>query len=152
MTKLSLRDAYVASLERQNDELRMRIAQLETEIGLRNNIPLVFGLTGSEARLLSMLVQRGFATKEQLLIAATNDVTGNKVPDIKIVDVYVCKIRRKLEKFDITIETSWGRGYNLTAENRAKVGIYLNAASGDGHGTFQQSATDDGRLHAAAVR
>lgn len=134
--------------------LRERIALLEREIGLRNAIPLVFALTGSEAKVLSMLVQRGFASKEQLLIACTNDVTGNKVPEIKIVDVYICKIRRKLEKFGIVIETAWGRGYNLDADNRAKVMAYVDASGGNmgvHHGTLHQPAATDGRLHAAGA-
>lgn len=143
MSKQPLRDAYVQAIEVENEMLRERIIHLEREIGLRNSIPLVFALTGSEAKILSMLVQRGLASKEQLLIACTNDVTGNKVPEIKIVDVYICKIRKKLERFGIVIETVWGRGYSLDAENRAKVNAYLDASSGHvgvHHETLHQPA------------
>ena len=35
-------------------------------------------------------------------------------PDMKIIDVLVCKIRRKLKGFPVLIENSWGRGYRLT--------------------------------------
>lgn len=38
-------------------------------------------------------------------------------PDIKIVDVFVCKMRKKLRPYGITIDTVWGRGYLLTAES-----------------------------------
>lgn len=153
---MTLRDALVASLEAENDVLRARVSILEQELGLRNAIPLVFGLTGTESKVLSMLMQRGFASKEQLLIAATNDITGNKAPEIKIVDVYICKMRKKLEPFGIVIETVWGRGYNLDANNRSKVGVYLDAVGGtaleDGNGTLHKPAAGDGRLHAARAR
>lgn len=152
MNKLTLRDAYVQSLEDENDVLRGRIALLEQELGLRNDIPLVFGLTPSESRILSVLMQRIMATKEQLLIAVTSDVTGNKQPEIKIVDVYICKMRKKLEPFGIVIETVWGRGYNLDADNRSKVSEYLDASSrtvGLRHGAVSEPAPNDGRLHAA---
>jgi len=151
LSKLTLRDAYVASLEAENDTLRGRIRILEEEIGMRNDVPLVFGLTGSEAKVLSMLFQREFATKDQLLLAVTSDVTGNKQPEIKIVDVYVCKIRRKLEPFGIVIATVWGRGYNLDADNKAKVRRYLHATGGgrDGTADIHELAETNGRLHAA---
>lgn len=155
MSKLTLRDAYVESLEAENDVLRGRIAMLEAEIGLRNNVPLLFGLTGSESRLMSMLLQRGFATKEQLLIAVTSDVTGNKVPEIKIVDVYICKMRKKLAPFGIVIETTWGRGYNLDEENRDKVRLYLKTgrkgAVEVADGSVQKPTAGDGRLHAGST-
>jgi two-component system cell cycle response regulator CtrA len=40
-------------------------------------------------------------------------------PDIKIVDVFVCKMRRKLKPYRIIIQTDWGRGYFLPAESKA---------------------------------
>jgi two-component system cell cycle response regulator CtrA len=155
LSKLTLRDAYVESLEAENDVLRGRIAILEQEMGLRNDVPLLFGLTGSESRVLSVLFQRGMATKEQLLIAVTNDVTGNKQPEIKIVDVYICKMRKKLEPFGIVIETVWGRGYNLDHDNRDRVRGYLNASRKDVVGrtdALHEPAAPTGRLHASGGR
>lgn len=35
-------------------------------------------------------------------------------PGIKIVDVWVCKLRRKLRPLGIGIKTEWGMGYALT--------------------------------------
>ncbi len=55
------------------------------------------------------------------------------VVDIKIVDVRVCKLRRKLARTDIEICTSWGRGYYVPgadgqlAENRGLVAESLAA-------------------------
>jgi hypothetical protein len=43
----------------------------------------------------------------------------NLDPEIKIVDVYVCKARKKLKGFGVEIETVWGRGYRLSAECKA---------------------------------
>lgn len=34
-------------------------------------------------------------------------------PEIKIIDVFICKLRKKLSPLDIKIETAWGRGYRL---------------------------------------
>jgi two-component system cell cycle response regulator CtrA len=156
LSNLALRDAYVASLEAENDVLRARISMLEQEIGIRNEVPLVFGLTGQESRILSMLMQRGMTTKEQLLVAVTTDPTGNQQPTIKIVDVFICKMRKKLAPFGIVIETVWGRGYNLDQENRRKVNGYLNAnsrrAMESGDGAVHEPAAGDGRVYVAGGR
>lgn len=34
-------------------------------------------------------------------------------PDIKIIDVFICKIRKKLEPLGVSIDTVWGRGYRI---------------------------------------
>ena len=50
-------------------------------------------------------------TKEQLL-NATADI-GFDEREIKIVDVFVCKARKKLQPLGVNIETVWGRGYRI---------------------------------------
>jgi len=122
----ALRDSYVAAVEAENDTLRARVAWLEAEIGLRIEVPLIFGLTESEGKIIAMLVSRDLVTKEGLLIAVTRDATGNTVPEIKIVDVYICKARRKLKKFGVVIETVWGLGYRMPEESKALVAGYLH--------------------------
>lgn len=45
---------------------------------------------------------------------------GIDEPELKIVDVFVCKVRKKLYEAsggDNYIETVWGRGYALKAPN-----------------------------------
>jgi len=126
---LTLRDVYVSTLQTENAGLRARIAQLEQEIGLRIEVPLIFGLTEGEGKIVALLMGREIATKETLLVAVTRDPTGNVVPEIKIVDVYICKARAKLKKFGIGIETVWGRGYRIDQESKALINQYR------GHGT-----------------
>ncbi len=50
-------------------------------------------------------------SKEQLLRAIAPAI--DEEPEIKIVDVYVCKVRRKLSGMAIRIDTLWGQGYRL---------------------------------------
>ena len=38
-------------------------------------------------------------------------------PMIKIVDVYICKIRQRIAGIGIDIQTVWARGYRLRYEN-----------------------------------
>lgn len=73
-------------------------------------------LTRREYQLLELLALRRGATvtKNALL---THMYGGQDEPDAKIIDVYVCKIRHKLQaiepELEARIETVWGRGYAL---------------------------------------
>ncbi len=43
-------------------------------------------------------------------------------PELKIIDVFICKLRKKLQKAagDHHIETVWGRGYVLRDPKQGK--------------------------------
>lgn len=70
-------------------------------------------LTSDEFAVFDCLYQARprVLTKEQLLEAVTSFV--DDAPEIKIVDVYVCKIRKKLAGLGVSIETIWGSGYRM---------------------------------------
>lgn len=80
-------------------------------------------LTSKEYGILELLVMRkgSLITKEMFL----NHLYGGiDEPDLKIIDVFVCKLRKKLAK--ITggvnyIDTVWGRGYLLKDNNKDAV-------------------------------
>jgi two-component system cell cycle response regulator CtrA len=42
-------------------------------------------------------------------------------PDMKIIDVFICKARAKLTPLGIELTTVWGRGYMMDAANRLKL-------------------------------
>lgn len=70
-------------------------------------------LAPGEAAILLCLQQKAprLVTKQALL----DELCLHEVdqPEIKIVDVYVCKIRKKLKPLGIDIQTIWGRGYRM---------------------------------------
>lgn len=73
-------------------------------------------LTGKEYAILEMLsLRKGMTlTKEMFL---THLYGGRDEPELKIIDVFVCKLRKKLHIAGAPasgcIETVWGRGYAL---------------------------------------
>lgn len=72
-------------------------------------------LTGKEYGILELLALRkgSTLTKEAFLNHLYN---GMDEPEIKIIDVFICKLRKKLEQASgglNYIETVWGRGYVL---------------------------------------
>jgi len=70
-------------------------------------------LTRQEMALFTTLYNAKGAvrSKEQLLAAVTSFIDDE--PEIKIVDVFVCKIRKKFAGLNVAIETVWGTGYRL---------------------------------------
>ncbi len=80
------------------------------------------GLTSSEARIVRLLNDKfgQSISKEAMMNALYFDRPGDE-PDYKIVDVFICKIRKKLKGSPYAIEHSWGRGYRMTRVSEAKL-------------------------------
>jgi len=86
------------------------ILNLEQHTVLANEASI--SLTGKEFAILQLLMLRKnmVMTKEAILAQLYG---GMDEPELKIIDVFVCKIRKKLAKagLDDFIGTVWGRGY-----------------------------------------
>ena len=93
------------------------------------NAPII--LTGKEYAILEILVTRnGIVPKEVFL---NNLYGGIDEPEMKIIDVFVCKLRKKL----ITssggidfIQTVWGRGYQLNRNIKSAEGDTEDSSGG----------------------
>ena len=46
-------------------------------------------------------------------------------PEMKIVDVFICKLRKKIRPFGLEIATVWGLGYRMSPETKAKARALL---------------------------
>ena len=117
---MTLRDEFVIALEAENELLREKVIALEEILGLRIETPLVLGLTSHEAKMFGILLKREIVTKEAAMAALYGDrPNGDGEVEIKIVDVFVYKARKKLKPFQIEIETVRGRGYRMPAASKA---------------------------------
>ncbi|TPE50478.1 response regulator transcription factor CtrA [Amaricoccus solimangrovi] len=79
-------------------------------------------LTGKEYQMLELLsLRKGTTlTKEMFL---NHLYGGMDEPELKIIDVFICKLRKKLSEAtggENYIETVWGRGYVLRDPNSAE--------------------------------
>ena len=97
-------------------DLTIRVEAKQAEIGGR-----IVNLTGKEYQMLDLLATRqgNTITKEMFL----NHLDGGMdEPEMKIIDVFICKLRKKLADASggkNYIETVWGRGYVLRDEPAA---------------------------------
>lgn len=78
-------------------------------------IQMKYRITHKEALMLELLHRRKgvCVTKDQFMNQLYS--TSPEIPEIKIVDVFICKLRRKLKHrgSKLKITTVWGRGYIL---------------------------------------
>jgi two-component system cell cycle response regulator CtrA len=110
----------------------LRIGQLQLNLDSRE--VTVAGrpvhLTGKEYAILELLVLRKgmVLTKETFL---NHLYGGMDEPEMKIIDVFICKLRKKLAQAgaDNLIGTVWGRGYMLREPERAREPETLPAAA-----------------------
>jgi two-component system cell cycle response regulator CtrA len=76
-------------------------------------------LTGKEYQVLELLsLRKGTTLTKDVFLSQLYG--GMDEPDIKIIDVFICKLRKKLELATgchSNIETVWGRGYVLSEPN-----------------------------------
>ena len=94
----------------ETGKMKVNLDARTTEVGGK-----LVHLTGKEYGILELLsLRKGTTlTKEMFL----NHLYGGlEEPELKIIDVFICKLRRKLSDAaggDSYIETVWGRGYVL---------------------------------------
>lgn len=106
-----------------HDTLLNRIEELETELGLKIEIPPEFCIPRNMGRLLAMLLKREVVTREGAVLAIYSGMpnTWDKDPDPKIIDVFICKLRVRLRKYGIKVSCKWGLGYFMDGENKRKL-------------------------------
>ena len=87
----------------------------------------LFWLTPSGARVLVKLLETGRTSREALHVALSR--ASDPASDIKIVDVAICSMRKRLEKFGIEIATLWAYGFRLSSEHRRRAMDLILAAA-----------------------
>lgn len=119
------------------EDLKERVAWLEGELGLSERATVAMKLraaqphhtvrsVGNVDMLAALYAAKGKVLNKWQLLDATTSPSGKDDRDVKIVDIWVCHLRRNLGRD--TIATAWGRGYSLTETGMAKVAAILGEA------------------------
>ena len=85
-------------------------------------------LTYNERMLLGLLMRLHRATKDQMMTMLYAD-RPDEEPDSKILDVMICKMRKKLRPHGVEIRTIHGAGYELTPTSREKIKALMAEAA-----------------------
>jgi two-component system, cell cycle response regulator CtrA len=114
---MTLRDELVAKLEEENDALRARVRMLEELSGVGFESPPEFQLTRNESIIFGMLLKNQLVRRTAVMDALY--MHEQDEAEIKIVDVWICKIRKKMKPYDITISLQRGQGYFMPPASKA---------------------------------
>ena len=109
-------------LEEENLQLR----EILTPAG---RLPNAWGITSYESRALHAIARGNGSPVTQERIAAFIYSSQHHDRDAKIVDVYVCKIRKKGERHGLTIRTIYKFGWYMSPEDCARVRRYLEVTA-----------------------
>jgi hypothetical protein len=94
---------------------------LENEEIIKSLCVRLFKATKQQAAVLCTMLRRTELTKDQIhVILQENRPSSSRNPTtIKMVDVVVHHIRKKIKPHGLVIETVWGTGYLITPKHRA---------------------------------
>lgn len=86
-----------------------------------------FHTTKLESRILVVVLRRGHASREQLHdVVESNRGNPAETTQEKIVDVVVCKLRKKLVPLGLKLRTVHSLGYEMSVEDRQKIWELVN--------------------------
>lgn len=100
-------------LEAENQNLKTALFGYQTEARI-DRVCRTLRVSRLTARTALAIMDKGFAPREVLFDMLYGDDLDQ--PDIKIIDVEVCLLRRKLKPVGIKIDKVWGVGYSVTKE------------------------------------
>src|SRR3546814_16192776 len=109
-------------------------------------------LPGKEYGMLDLLsLRKGPTLTNEMFL--NHLYGGMDEPELKIIDVFICKLRKKLSlaySGDNYIETIWGRGYVLNAPE--KTDVRLAASRSDRRDGEEPLALSPSRMTAPSIR
>jgi len=114
--------------------LRDRVEELERLVGLDRDLAMrirhAWRVTPEESRVLAILVKRAFATHDTIYTILYGARPECDQPEMKIVDVMICKVRKSLRQNGIRarIRTKWGDGYYMTRADKGDLMAALEEA------------------------
>ena len=113
-------------VEALRDALEAMRGALASDAGVK--IIELAKLTYSERMLLGLLMRRHRVTKDQMMTMLYAD-RPDEEPDSKILDVMICKMRKKLSPHGVEIHTIHGAGYELPSTSREKIKALMAEAA-----------------------
>ncbi len=113
--------ARAEALQSQLDDLSYRFDELSAALA-EAAVPVVANLTTNETAVGQVLRHHApnLVTRDRIHGAVYALRHDDEIADIRIIDVFVCKLRMKLARHDIKIDTIWGRGYVMPKAAAAK--------------------------------
>lgn len=112
------------------ERLRDRVEELEGVLGVRREDIAVYraalGITREEAKILGLVAKRNVTvTRGSIYTVLYGTRPDCDQPEVKIIDVLVCRMRKPLRAIGSDIRSEWGTGYYMTQADKAALRAFL---------------------------
>lgn len=95
-------------------ELNEEVRTLKAALGIGARFPSIFQFTKREQALLGVLATRRVMTRDMMILAVYGDcVDGGPLTIKNTLNVNMVVLRKKLKRFDISVKTLSGVGYEI---------------------------------------
>lgn len=124
-------DATISSSQIPATEIEAGNREILRALGVTESFPRQLGgvkFQPAEARMLEALYRGTELTLEALLAATHDPKDGDDDREVKIVDVWLCKMRPKLAQLDLAVKTIWGGKRALDAASKGRLRELLREA------------------------
>lgn len=115
--KINLLQVQNRELRERNSALEIRLAKVELMVADADELP--YGLpplSKMETQFLKLLIARQTVSDDMAMTAFYADRANP--PGRKVLDVFICHLRRKLKPYKISIDRQWGVGWTLSPASR----------------------------------
>ena len=102
------RDDWPPGFPRDQRALQLSRMAVQDREAVLLAVQQIFKLTAAEVTILMLLIQNAEVHRDRIDLPR------------KTLDVHICRIRRRLQAFNIKVTTLWGYGYQLPAPHRRK--------------------------------
>lgn len=114
------------------ERLRDRVEKLEKSIGLKVVGWPVAGMSAMEWQMAQLLLRRQRISRESAFDAIYGSHHESDQPEsLRVIDTIVCRMRKRLRGYGITVKNVWHEGYYLDADSRSRL---KELVDGPGHG------------------
>ena len=115
----------------ENQRLRDRVEELEMLLGkdtsLASKLCAAYQIEPEMADVLALIFNRNFVSHQSMFTVLFGARPDCDQPDPRVMDVQICKLRRKLRPYGITIKTQWGQGWSMPVASKDRLRAMLRA-------------------------
>lgn len=119
------------TLERDIDQLRDRVDQLERVLGIDQSMTMrlrtALKITADQAKILGMMLRRARVTRDGIFDALYGDKPDCDWPDEHVLDVQISHLRAALKVFRIEFVTFVGDGWSMEPAEKLRLRQLLDA-------------------------
>lgn len=132
LSELDILKSKNAALQKRVDNLEYYVEEMERILGAKDPYEIwPFHLTPAEQRVFGIfrLAPGRVLSKEHIWHTLYGLRHDDEMPEIKIVDVFVCKLRKKINPHGVDLTTVWGTGFYLSNEHSERLDQLVRVAT-----------------------